>query len=88
MLYIEGELSWAKASEEDKVKGLGVYANNNISESIFGGLTKALTKASIISLTHAGAISQTKRNRNFSRELIYTKRWNIDQGILIVLSIL
>ena len=85
---IGGELSWAKTSGEDKIKGQGVHANNNVRESAFGGLTEALTKSTMISLTHAGAMSQTRRNGDFSRELIYAKRRKIDQGVLITVLLL
>jgi len=55
-----------------------LHANNNVYKSAFGGLTEAITKLSMISLTHAGAISQTKRNGDFTRELVFAKRRSID----------
>ena len=40
LLVLNGSLSWANVTEEDKLAGLGMHANNNISESVFGGLTE------------------------------------------------
>ena len=58
-----------------------MLANNNVSESVFGGLTESITKSSMISLTHAGAMSQSKRNGDFTRELVHAKKRNVDCGM-------
>ena len=71
---LDGRLSWDKATYEEKSAGLGMFANNNVSESIFGGLTENITKYSMIGLSHAGAMSQSKCNGDFTKELVCSAR--------------
>ena len=54
------KLSQIKATPEEKLAGLDIYANNNIFKSVFSRLTKALTKSSILPLTHTSVLSQSK----------------------------
>ena len=48
--------SWKNESEADKKSGLGLFANNNASESPFGRLTNKVETFSMIGLTNAGGI--------------------------------
>ena len=65
--FLGGELSWGEDSEEENEAGLGLHANNNVSESAFGGLTEAISKSSMISLTCSGAASHSRCNKDFTR---------------------
>ena len=65
-----------------------MYTNNNVSESVFGSLTENITKYSMISLTHAGAMSQSKRNGDFTKELVYSRRKKVDIGINLCVMLL
>ena len=80
---VGGKFSWALATDEEKQAGLGLHTINNASESVFGGLTEAITKSSMISLSHAGAMSQSRCNGDFTRILLCAKKKKIDQGVLI-----
>ena len=80
---VGGKFSWALATDEEKQAGLGLHATSNVSESAFGGLTEAITKSSMISLSHAGAMSQTRRNGDFTRTSMCAKKKKMDQGALI-----
>ena len=57
-----------------------MYANNNVSESLFGSLIENIIKYSIISLSYTGAMLQSKRNRDFAKELVYSRRKKADLG--------
>lgn len=59
---IGGLLSWELATNEEKRAYLWLSANNNESESSVGGLKEEITKISMIILTHAGAMSMTRKN--------------------------
>ena len=85
---VRGIYSWNHISDEEKKAGLGLYANNDVSESAFGGLTEALIKSSMISLAHAGAMSQTRRNGDFSRTLLYARRKKTDRGNFLFLNLI
>ena len=56
-------------------------AKNNASESAFGSLTENITKCSMIGLTHAGAMSQSKRNGDFAKELVCSRRKKVNKGM-------
>ena len=58
-----------------------MYANNNVSKSVFSSLTENITKCSMIGLTHAWAISQSKRNGDFTKELVYSRRKKVNEGM-------
>ena len=51
---VEGKHSWIKCTEEDKQAGLGLHANNNISESSFGTLTHFVNAFKTIGSANAG----------------------------------
>ena len=55
--YIGEKYLQDKATNRDKEASLELYTNNNIAESVFRGLTKAITKSSMISLAYVKAIS-------------------------------
>ena len=78
---LHGKLSWVMASNDEKLAGLGLHVNNNVSESVFGGLTENITKYSMIRLAHAGAMSQSKRNGDFTKELGHGRRKKSDLGL-------
>ena len=78
---INGKLLWAESSTEEKLARLGTHANNNVSESTFGILTENITKYSMIGLAHAGAISQSKYNGDFRKELVYSRRKMSNEGM-------
>lgn len=77
----KGRLSWAESSKEDKLVGLRMHANNNVSKSVFGGLTENITKYAMINLTHAGAMLQSRRNGDCAKELAYSRRKKVDIGM-------
>ena len=60
---IGGLLSWELSTNEEKRAYLWLSANKNESESSVGGLKEEITKSSMINLTHAGAMSMTRRNK-------------------------
>ena len=47
---IRGLYSWEKYTDKEKKVGLGLLANNNISESLFGGLMHNIERFRMISL--------------------------------------
>ena len=53
---------------------------NNVSESTFGDLTENITKCSMIGLAHVGAMSQSKRNRDFAKELVCIRKKKSNEG--------
>ena len=61
-------------TNNEKLAGLGMYANNNVSQSVFRGLIENMTKYSVICLTHREAMSQSKWNRDFAKELVCARR--------------
>ena len=76
--YIRGKSSQSKAIDKEKATGLDLYTNNNISESVFGRLTEAIIKSSMISLLYTEVIYQTRYNGDFSRNLLYAKKKKIN----------
>ena len=85
---IGGKYSWELTTDSEELAGVGLHANNNASESAFGGLTEALTRSSMISLSNAGAMSQTRRNGDFSRTLLHAKKKKVDQGMSLIIIML
>ena len=79
--YIGSVLSQKLATNDEKKSDLGLHAKNNVSKSSFDGLTKEITKGSMIGLTHAGIISITRRNKDFTVERVYAN--NKSKGISI-----
>ena len=69
------------ATNKEKLSGVGMHTNNNASESVFGGLTENIAKHSMIGLTHAGTMSQSKRNGHFTKELVHARRKKEDLGL-------
>ena len=65
-----------------------MHANNNMSESVFSGLTEKITKYTMINLTHAGAMSQSKHNGDYTKELVYSRRKKVDIGMNILFLLL
>ena len=69
-----GVFSWAKATEEEKLAGVGIKANNDVAESVFGGLTHNLEKSSMIKLSSAGGLAMTRQNRDFDTTITHARR--------------
>ena len=85
---IGGKCSWELTMGSEELSRLGLHANNNASESAFGSLTEALTRSSMISLSNAGAMSQTRRNGDFTRTLLHAKKKKVDQGMSLIIIML
>ena len=65
-------ISQELATYDEKREGLGMRANDNVSESSFGILTEEITKSSMIGLNHSREISMTIRNKYFNIDRLRT----------------
>ena len=82
-----GLFSWNLCADVEKEMGKGIRANNNVSESSFGGLTEALTKNSMIGLTNAGAMSMVRQNGDFNQTRMHaSNKKGINNGKFIFMS--
>ena len=65
---INGKYSLATISEEERQRGMGIEASNNISESVHASSTHSLKLSGTIRLDHAAAEGQTRANNDFGRD--------------------
>ena len=68
-----GKYSWNHILDEEKKASLGSHTKNT-TESAFGSLTKAITKLSMIIISHASALLQRRQNRDFSTILLWARK--------------
>ena len=68
-----GAMCWERETNAEKEAGIGTRANNDISESSFGGMSDNLKKHGMISLANAGAMSLARQNGDFDSELLLAK---------------
>ena len=76
---VDGKYSWKLCTDEKKETGLGLYANNNVSESLFSTLTYFINTFNMIGLTNAGGMALAHQNSIFNIERSYAK--NKHKGI-------
>ena len=61
-----GMHSWNRTSEAENEAGKGLFANNNASESSFGGLTNQVETYSMTSVTNTGGRAIERQNGDFN----------------------
>ena len=72
--FIKGKYSWALTTEAKKKLGLGLLANNNVSESLFGGATHNADAFKMINLRNADGMPLNRFNETCSRPITYAQR--------------
>ena len=65
-------------TEAEKEAGLGLFANNNVSESTFGGLSNQVNTYAMIGLNNAGGMALARQNGDFN--ITRTRAKNKNKG--------
>ena len=74
----DGIYSWKNTTEAEKEAGLGLFANNNVSESTFGGLSNQVNTYTMIGLNNAGGMALARQNGDFN--ITRTRAKNKNKG--------
>ena len=80
--------SWKNESEAEKKSGLGLFANNNVSKSTFGGLTNKVETFSMIGLTNAGGMLMARQNVDFNADRMHARNENKGNNLSIIVIML
>ena len=88
---VGGLCLWQNFTEEEKKVGLGSLANNDVSESSFGGLAHNVERFGMIGLAHAGGIALARQNGTLNRDSMFDRNKKkcmcVAQNICVVANI-
>ena len=80
--------SWVNTTQKEKQAGLGLFSNNDASESPFGGLTNQVENVPMIGLTNAGGVAMARQNGDFEIGIERLHKINKPKDMRVITTLL